>query len=60
MNLLTNVFPGEYQVTVEDLFLTLVVVRKVEFRIVIISQNSVTVLSIQGVADMVSTGSSVT
>ena len=44
--------------TVEDILLTLVEARKVEVRIVIItSQNSVSVLSIQAVADMVSTAS---
>ena len=58
--LLTDCFPGEYQVTMEDLLLTLVEARKVEVRIVMItSQNSVSVLSIQAVADMVSSASSV-
>ena len=60
MNLLTDCFPGDCQVTVEDLLLTLVEAKKVEVRIVIItSQNSASVLSIQAVADMVSTASSV-
>ena len=46
--------------TVEDLLLTLVESRKVEVRIVIItSQNSVSGLSIEAVAGMVSTASSV-